>query len=32
MLNLSELLQTGLSAEVKKKVDLEDTIGNSSPT
>ena len=31
MLNLSELLQTGLSAEVKKKVDLEDTIGNSSP-
>lgn len=31
MLNLSELLQTGLSAEVKKTVDLEDTIGNASP-
>ena len=31
MLNLSELLQTGLSAEVKKTVELEDTIGNSSP-
>lgn len=31
MLNLSELLQLGLSAEVKKTVDLEDTIGGSSP-
>ncbi len=31
MLNLSEILQPGISAEVKKTVELEDTVGNSSP-
>ena len=31
MLNLSELMEPGLSAEVKKTVELDDTIGNSSP-
>lgn len=31
MLNLSEVLKAGLSAEVKKTVEIDDTIGNSSP-
>ncbi len=31
MLNLSELLETGLSAEIKKTVEIDDTVGNSSP-
>jgi predicted thioesterase len=31
MLNLSEILKPGISAEVKKTVELEDTVGNSSP-
>lgn len=31
MINLSEILKPGMSAEVKKIVDVEDTVGNSSP-
>lgn len=31
MLDLSSILETGMSAEVKKTVDIEDTVGNASP-
>ncbi|NLK18197.1 MAG: thioesterase [Synergistaceae bacterium] len=31
MLNLNELLETGLSAEIKKTVDIDDAAGHSSP-
>jgi len=31
MLNLSELLEPGITAEIKKTVEVDDTVGNSSP-